>query len=45
MTFEVDFPKVYAMMNMQLSVYRAPGAGPLSVVQIVMVGEIEEVTL
>lgn len=43
MTTEVDIQGgVFTAMNMQLSVSKAAGAGPLSVLQVVLVGEIEE---
>ncbi len=32
----------FTAMNMQLSVSKAPGAGPLSVLKVVLVGEIED---
>lgn len=43
MTVEVDLN--ITAMNLQLSVSKAAGDGPLSIVKVVMVGEIEEVTL
>ena len=43
MTVEVDL--VLTAMNLQLSVSKAAGAGPLSVVKVVMVGEYEETVL
>lgn len=43
MTTEVDIN--LTAMNLQLSVSKQAGEGPLSVVKIVMVGEVEEVTL
>jgi hypothetical protein len=41
MTYEVDIN--LTAMNLQLSVQRKAGAGPLSIVRIVLVGECEEV--
>ena len=46
MTVEVDiFGGVFTGMNLQLSVSRAAGAGPLSILKVAIIGEVEDTSL
>ena len=46
MTVEIDiFGGVFTGMNLQLSVTKAAGAGPLSILKVAIIGEVEDTSL